>query len=77
LKAGRVPGVTLQWGASTDNVGVTTYWIYRDGQFLTSVSGTALSYVDQAPAGTHGYYVVARDAAGNQSPPSNTATIAV
>lgn len=77
LKVGRVPGVTLQWGASTDNVGVTTYWIYRDGQFLTSVSGTALSYVDQAPAGTHGYYVVARDAAGNQSPPSNTATIAV
>jgi hypothetical protein len=71
----RSGAVALRWSASTDNVGVTSYRIFRDGQFLIAVSGTSLSYADQPPAGTHSYYVRAMDAAGNQSPPSNTATI--
>ncbi len=67
--------IKLTWGASTDNVGVTGYDIYRDGSSLTSVGGTTLSYTDSQPdSATVSYYVKARDAAGNQSIASNTVT---
>ncbi|MDX6686284.1 MAG: acid phosphatase type 7, partial [Baekduia sp.] len=38
--------VQLSWDASSDNVGVTGYRIYRDDQFLSTMSGTGTSYVD-------------------------------
>jgi acid phosphatase type 7 len=67
--------VSLSWDASTDNVGVAGYKVYRDGAFLASTSTT--SYSDSAVQGgtTHSYAVYAYDAAGNISPPSNTATV--
>jgi chitodextrinase len=67
--------VSLSWDASTDNVGVAGYKVYRDGAFLASTSTT--SYSDSAVQGgtTHSYTVYAYDAAGNISPPSNTATV--
>ena len=62
-------------GASTDNVGVTGYDIYRNGTLDTSVSGTTLTYTDSQPdTATVMYYVKAHDAAGNQSQASNTVT---
>lgn len=68
--------VQLSWDASTDNVGVTAYDIYRDGSLLTSVAPPA-GYLDQTvqPGTSYSYYVVARDAAGNTSQPSNTASV--
>jgi chitodextrinase len=68
--------VQLSWDASTDNVGVTAYDIYRDGSLIASTAPPA-GYVDQTvQAGTtYSYSVVARDAAGNSSQPSNTATV--
>ena len=68
--------VQLSWDASTDNVGVTAYDIYRDGSLIASTAPPA-GYVDQTvQAGTtYSYTVVARDAAGNSSQPSNTATV--
>jgi chitodextrinase len=67
--------IKLTWGASTDNVGVTGYDIYRDGTLLTSVGGTVLTYTDSQPdTATVSYYVKAHDAAGNQSIASNTVT---
>ncbi|MEO9236756.1 MAG: CARDB domain-containing protein, partial [Jatrophihabitantaceae bacterium] len=66
--------VALSWTASTDNVGVTGYTVYRNGALLTSL-GNVLSYTDTAAGtGTVSYYVTARDAAGNVSPASNTVT---
>jgi parallel beta-helix repeat protein len=67
--------VDLSWGASTDNVGVTGYEIYRNGSLLTSV-GTVTTYSDTtvSPSATYSYQVRARDAAGNRSGFSNTAT---
>jgi chitodextrinase len=59
--------VTLSWTASTDNVGVTGYLIYRGGtQVGTS---TTTSYTDSglAASTTYSYTVRARDAAGNTS----------
>jgi hypothetical protein len=67
--------VKLTWSASTDNVGVTSYVIYRNGAIDTSVSGTTLTYSESQPdTATVMYYVVAKDAAGNQSQASNTVT---
>ena len=34
--------VTVTWGASTDNTGVTGYNVYRDGSFLASAGATTL-----------------------------------
>ncbi|MEV4760830.1 glycoside hydrolase family 44 protein [Micromonospora sp. NPDC049559] len=65
--------VTLSWAPSTDNVGVTGYdvwarhtdYIYRAG----STTGTGLTLTGLTPAAEYGFRVVARDAAGNESPP--------
>ncbi|WP_373293168.1 fibronectin type III domain-containing protein, partial [Saccharothrix coeruleofusca] len=71
-------GVTLSWSASTDNVAVTSYDVYHDGQHMTSVPGTALSAdLTVVPGATWGLYVNARDAAGNVSQASPTVTITV
>lgn len=67
--------VKLSWTASTDNVGVTGYTIYRNGQALTTV--TTLNYTDTSvqPATNYTYTVSALDAAGNQSKNSNTVSV--
>ncbi len=61
------PSVSLAWNASTDNVGVVGYGVYRDGTLLNVT--TSRSYVDAAVAagGSYQYSVDARDAAGNIS----------
>jgi hypothetical protein len=67
--------IRLTWGASTDNVGVTGYDIYRNGALDTSVGGSTLAYTEAQPdTATVMYYVKAHDAAGNQSAASNTVT---
>ncbi|WP_405930228.1 discoidin domain-containing protein [Streptomyces sp. NBC_00827] len=67
--------IKLTWQAATDNVGVTGYDIYANGELRTSVDGAATTYTDTQPASaTVAYYVRAKDAAGNQSANSNTVT---
>ncbi|MFI1992146.1 discoidin domain-containing protein [Actinoplanes sp. NPDC020271] len=67
--------IRLNWNASTDNVGVTGYDIYANGQLRTSVAGNVLTYTDSQPdSATVAYYVRAKDAAGNVSGDSNTVT---
>ncbi len=68
--------VQLAWNESTDNVGVTAYDIYRDGSLMASAAPPA-GYLDESlqPGTTYSYDVVARDAAGNVSQPSDTATV--
>jgi chitodextrinase len=67
---------SLSWGASTDNVGVTSYTIRRNGTAVATVPGTTTSYGDTGltPGTTYTYQVTASDAAGNVSQPSNTAS---
>ncbi|GAA1885563.1 discoidin domain-containing protein [Asanoa iriomotensis] len=66
--------IRLTWTASTDNVGVTGYDIYANGQLRTSV-GNVTTYTDSQPdSATVSYFVRAKDAAGNQSGNSNTVT---
>ncbi|PWW08730.1 putative carbohydrate-binding protein with CBM5 and CBM33 domain [Paenibacillus cellulosilyticus] len=59
--------VTLSWTASTDNVGVAKYEVYRDGKLL--VTTTSRSYTDSGlqASTAYSYTVIALDAAGNRS----------
>lgn len=60
--------VDLAWTASTDNVGVTGYQVYRDGVAAGPVvTGTSTSLSGLTPATTYQFTVKARDAAGNWS----------
>ncbi|MCF6366535.1 MAG: GEVED domain-containing protein [Bacteroidales bacterium] len=67
--------VDLSWTASTDNVGVTGYKIYKDGTLLTSVTGTSYTVNGLSAATTYQFYVIATDAAGNTSSQSNTVSV--
>ena len=62
--------IDLSWAASTDNVGVTGYAIYRDG--VKVATAAAVSYQDTGLTKftTYAYVIYALDAAGNQSAPS-------
>jgi chitodextrinase len=68
--------VDLKWNASTDNVGVTGYWVQRNDVTLAQV-GNATTYKDStAVAGaSYSYRVLAVDAAGNLSQPSSPAQV--
>ena len=73
--------INLGWTASTDDVGVTGYNVYRGpvGGTLALVAttvGTGTTYADGglAPATTYAYQVRARDASGKVSGASNSAT---
>ena len=65
--------ITLSWTKSTDNVGVTGYNIYVNGNLANVAAGTATTF---AVTGlnyqqSYNFYVTAVDASGNQSPASN------
>jgi hypothetical protein len=67
--------IKLTWSASSDNVAVTGYEVFRNGtQIATTAAGT-LTYTDSQPdSATVSYFVRAKDAAGNESGNSNTVT---
>jgi chitodextrinase len=68
--------VGVSWSASSDNVGVAGYDIYRDGTILASVGSGSLSFADVVASGsTHSYTVDAFDAAGNHSPSPAAITV--
>jgi hypothetical protein len=63
--------LNLAWNASTDNVGVTGYRVYRNGVLATTT--TSLTWSDgRVKSRNATYYVVAVDKAGNVSLPSNS-----
>ena len=69
--------VNLSWTASTDNVGVTGYDVYRNGTKINTavVTTTTYSATGLTNATAYSFYVRARDAAGNVSANSNTINI--
>ncbi|MHB8710434.1 MAG: fibronectin type III domain-containing protein [Minisyncoccota bacterium] len=64
--------INLAWSASTDNVGVTGYRIYRNGTLLTTTSATSYSNTGLAASTAYSYTVSAYDAAGNNSAQSTS-----
>ena len=59
--------VTLAWTASTDNVGVTGYRVYRGGVLIAAPSGTSYTDTGLTNGTAYTYRVAAVDAAGNVS----------
>ncbi len=76
LTAGNATDTTidLSWNASTDNVGVTGYDVYQGATLLGEVAGTTAQVTGLTPATAYSFRVRAKDAAGNISGFSNTAT---
>lgn len=67
--------IELRWDASTDNVGIDRYEIFRVGGKGVLASVNATTYVDKGltPGTTYSYQVRAADAANNYSPLSASA----
>ncbi|WDT81372.1 MAG: DNRLRE domain-containing protein [Candidatus Manganitrophus sp.] len=70
--------INLTWGASTDNVGVVGYRVYRNGVQVGTTSTPGYSDTGLLAATLYSYRVAAYDAAGNvsaQSPAINATTL--
>lgn len=67
--------VTLIWRASSDDVGVTGYLIYRGGQQVGSSTDPVFADSGLTANTAYTYTVKAIDAAGNVSSASNTLTV--
>ncbi|MEL6811012.1 MAG: YCF48-related protein [Bacteroidota bacterium] len=67
--------VDLDWTASTDNIGVTGYEVFQDGVSIATVPDVNHSVTGLTPATTYDFTVRAFDAAGNDSPMSNTENV--
>ncbi|MFF7278164.1 PQQ-dependent sugar dehydrogenase [Streptomyces griseorubiginosus] len=64
----------LSWGAATDDRAVAGYDVRSDSTVYKSVTGTSTTLTGLACNSPYSLNVVARDAAGNVSQPSNTVT---
>ncbi|MEU6542978.1 carbohydrate binding domain-containing protein [Streptomyces sp. NPDC046859] len=67
--------VSLAWNASTDNVGVTGYDVFRGSTQVLSVSGTSATVGGLSPSTAYTFTVKARDAAGNVSAASGSVSV--
>jgi hypothetical protein len=66
--------INLAWIASTDNLGVTGYKIFRGVTMIAAVTGTAYQNTGLTANTTYSYTVTAIDAAGNESLKSSAAS---
>ena len=63
--------IALAWDSSTDNVAVTSYSVFQDGVMVQeNIPGTTTTVADLTAETSYNFYIVAFDAAGNQSDPS-------
>ena len=75
--ANSATSVTVSWAASTDNVGVAGYDVYRASTKVGTVGGSTTSFTDTTaqPSMTYSYTVDAFDAVPNTSAKSAPATV--
>ncbi len=70
--------IDLSWTASTDNVGVTSYDIYVNGNLEVATSTTSITISNLLPDSNYSFAVLAKDIANNASQlstPLNTKTL--
>ncbi len=60
-------GLTVTWEAASDNVGVTKYSIFLDGEYFATSTSTSIDLVELTPGTTYSITVTASDAFGNES----------
>src|SRR5438552_2108896 len=66
--------INLSWTASTDNVGVSGYRVFRGGTQIATTSTTSYANTGLSPSTTYSYTVAAYDAAVNLSAQSSSAS---
>lgn len=66
--------ITLSWTASSDNVGVARYYVYRGSTRVATTASTTTTVTGLSPGTAYTFTVRAADAAGNLSEPSDAAT---
>ena len=66
--------INLSWNASSDNIGVTGYRIYRDSTQIATAFNTAYQDTGLSSSTTYAYTVSAYDAAGNESEQSSASS---
>ncbi|MFS1516920.1 glycosyl hydrolase [Bacillus sp. SCS-151] len=64
--------VDLTWAEATDDTGVVAYDIYQDGEQVASTPSVTYQITGLTGETTYTFEVIARDAAGNLSNPSNS-----
>lgn len=65
----------LSWTIATDNIGVTGYDVYMNAVFFASTAANSYTVTGLTPSTSYNFIVIAKDAAGNMSEASNTASI--
>lgn len=65
----------ISWSASTDNIAVTGYSIYRDNSVLSFTESTTAAISGLSQNTSYSFKIKARDAAGNESGFSNIITV--
>jgi hypothetical protein len=65
--------VDLSWTAATDNIGVTGYEIWVDGNYVTTTTNLTYTVTGLSPSTQYSIYIKAKDAANNTTN-SNTIT---
>lgn len=63
--------IDLNWDASSDNVGVQSYVVFKDGTIEATTSDTNYSVTGLTPVTNYCFTVVAKDAMNNSSPESD------
>ncbi|MGV9002958.1 GEVED domain-containing protein [Flavobacterium sp.] len=66
---------SLSWSGATDNVGVTGYDVYQGAALLGSTASTTYAVSGLSASTAYSFTVKAKDAAGNISVASNTASV--
>lgn len=75
--------VSFSWTASTDDVAVVAYDLYRilhgNALLLASLSSSATTYQDThiLPGASYGYFLKARDGSGNASTATSTVNVSI
>jgi alpha-tubulin suppressor-like RCC1 family protein len=67
--------VTLVWGQSTDNVGVTGYDIYNGSAYVATVTSTGYTVTGLLSNTPYNFTVIAKDLVGNRSTSSNIVSV--
>lgn len=64
---GNATSVTIVWTPSTDNVGIASYTVYRNGTSVATIATPAWTDTSVVEGTLYSYQVLASDAAGNKS----------
>ena len=67
--------ITVSWSASTDDVGVAGYQVFRDGTLVRTTAATSYTDAGLAPLTSYSYTVTAFDYSNNVSAPSGTLVV--